>query len=168
MIRSLLGEVDAGGPSNINCLIADVENSIGTIDVLHYNAGLVRESTLAVQPLDALNSDFAINIGGVLAAIKSVENSIVGRGTGTILLTSGGLALAPQLLSLSIGKAGVRIFALALFESFQQKNIHLAKVTVKTSILPESLEATVVGEQFWRFYQQEQSQWIVEEEYPAV
>lgn len=148
MIRSLLGEVDAGGPSNINCLIAVVENSIGTIDVLHYNAGLVRESTLAVQPLDTLNSDFAINIGGVLAAIKSVENSIVGRGTGTILRTSAGLALAPpttffkhwQSRRSHLGAGSVRVIPV---KEYTSGNGH-----GKTSILPKSLEATVVGEQF--------------------
>lgn len=162
--------VDAGDPASISSLITDVEKSIGPIDVLHYNAGVVRESTLAEQPLDTLNSDLAVNIGGALAAIKSVERPMVGRGSGTILFTGGGLGLTPlpNYLSLSIGKAGVRTLALALYESFQQQDIHLATVTVKTSILPDSPEATAIGEQFWELYKQEKNQWVMEVEYPVA
>src|SRR5882724_11364686 len=146
--------VDSGDPESVAKLVAEVEKQYGSIDVLHYNAASVHKATLAEQPRSTFVADLAVNIGGALVAAQTVAPRMEERKSGAILLTGGGLALAPNpdYLSLSIGKAGIRALALALFESFREKGIHVATVTVEVAVSPDSKEAASVAEHFWRLY----------------
>lgn len=85
--------VDTSKPESIAALVKGVEQQFGGIDVAHYNAAAMRQSTLADQPVETFNSDLAVNIGGALAATHAVATGMERRGSGTILLTGGGFAL---------------------------------------------------------------------------
>ena len=161
--------VDTGDPSSVASLVAEVEKQYGSIDVLHYNAASIRKATLAEQPRDTFNGDLAVNIGGALVAAQAVAPKMSERGSGTILLTGGGFALQPHpdYLSLSIGKAGIRALAHGLFESFKDKGIHVATVTVSTLVSPGSEDAAAVAERFWRLHTQPKTSWTVEVTYPG-
>lgn len=161
--------VDAADPSRVAALIAEVEKQFGSIDVLHYNAASMRRATLAEQPRDTFVGDLAVNIGGALAAAQAVAPKMSERRSGTILLTGGAFALAPNAgyLSLSIGKAGIRALAHGLFESFQEKGIHVATVTVAAFVSPGSKDAEAVGERFWQLYNQPSGSWTAEATYSA-
>src|SRR4029077_3835974 len=89
-------------------------------------------------------------------ATQAVARQMSERGAGTILLTGGGLSLAPnaEYISLSIGKAGVRAMALGIFESLKQQGIHIATVTVHTAVTPDSKEAEAVADTFWQLFRQ--------------
>lgn len=160
--------VDAGDPSSVAALIADVEK-LGSIEVLHYNAAAVRKATLEEQPRDTFVSDLVVNIGGALVASQAVVPLMSARGSGTILLTGGGLALepSPEYLSLSIGKAGIRALALSLFESLKEKGIHVATVTVAALLSPGSKDAAAVAEHFWQLHNQPEGSWTAEVKYIA-
>jgi short-subunit dehydrogenase len=127
----------------------------------------MRKATIAEQPSDSFNGDLAVNIGGALAAAQAVAPKMEVRKSGAILLTGGGFALAPSpdYLSLSIGKAGIRALAQALFEPFREKGIHVATVTVAASVSPESKEAQAVSDHFWKLYSQPTDGWTVEARY---
>jgi NAD(P)-dependent dehydrogenase (short-subunit alcohol dehydrogenase family) len=161
--------VDSADLSSVAALVADVEKQFDFIDVLHYNAASMRRATLAEQPRDTFVSDLAVNIGGALAAAQAVAPKMSKRRSGTILLTGGGFALAPNAdyLSLSIGKAGIRALAHGLFESFKEKGIHVATVTVATLVSPGSKEAEAVGEHFWQLHNQPSGSWTAEVTYSA-
>lgn len=156
--------VDAADPASVAALITNVEREFGTIDVLHYNAASMRKATLAEQPLDSFNSDLAVNIGGAQAAAKTGATSMIQRGSGTILLTGGGFGLHPHpdYLSLSIGKAGIRALAQGLFESFKEKGVHVATVTVAGFVDPGTKLADAVAEEFWQLHNQPKDAWAVE------
>jgi short-subunit dehydrogenase len=158
--------VDCADPENVAALINQVAQT-GPIDVLHYNAASVRKATLAEQPRATINQDLAINIGGALIATQVVASQMSERGSGTILLTGGGLSLAPDPdhISLSIGKAGIRAMTLGLFESLKQKGIHIATVTVEVTVTPDSKEAEAVGEHFWQLHSQAVGKWTAELQY---
>jgi NAD(P)-dependent dehydrogenase (short-subunit alcohol dehydrogenase family) len=160
--------VDASDPSSVASLVESVERELGGIDVLHYNAASLRAATLADQPRDSFNSDLAVNIGGAMAAAQAAAPRMAARGSGSILLTGGGLALHPHpdYLSLSIGKAGIRALALALFDSFKAKGIHVATVTVSSSVSPGSQDALAVAQQFWTLHSQPAGTWETEVVYP--
>ena len=160
--------VDAGDPSSVAALIDNVEK-LGSIDVLHYNAAAIRKATLEEQPRDTFVSDLAVNIGGALVASQAVVPLMSARGSGTILLTGGGLALepSPEYLSLSIGKAGIRALALSLFESLKEKGIHVATVTVAALVSPGSKDAAAVAEHFWQLHNQPEGSWTPEVKYAA-
>ena len=160
--------VDAGNPASVSNLVAAVEKQHGAIEVLHYNAAFVRQATIASQPIESFNTDLAVNIGGSLAATQAVAQAMVKNGSGTVLLTGGGFALSPHpdYLSISIGKAGIRAQALALFDALKEQGIHIASVTVGTFVNPDSKEATDIGEAFWKLYSQPKSAWTAEVMYP--
>jgi NAD(P)-dependent dehydrogenase (short-subunit alcohol dehydrogenase family) len=159
--------VDASDPESVTRLVECVEKEHGAIDVLHYNAGALRKANLAEQPRDTFNSDLAVNVGGALVAAQAVASRMEERGSGAILLTGGGFALAPSpdFLSLSIGKAGLRAMALGLFQPFRSKGIHVATVTVAVAVAPDSKEAEAVAEHFWRLYCQPRDAWTAEVRY---
>ena len=158
---------DAGNPESVRSFVTNVEQQYGAIDVLHYNAGLLRKATLAEQPRDTFISDLAVNVGGALVAAQAVVRGMEERKSGAILLTGGGFALAPSpdFLSLSVGKAGVRAMALGLFEPFRAKGIHVATVTVMALVAPDSKEAKAVAEHFWGLYSQPKDAWTAEARY---
>lgn len=159
--------VDAGDPGSVAVLIRDVEAAHGGIDVLHYNAAAMRQSTLADQPAESFNTDLAVNIGGALAAAQAAAPGMAKRGSGSILLTGGGFALQPHpdYLSLSIGKAGIRALAQGLFESFRDSGVHVATVTVAGFVDPGTKAAAAVAEHFWRLHGQAKGDWEVEAVY---
>ncbi len=159
--------VDTSQPAQVAALISDVEQQFGGIDVLHYNAAAMRQATLAEQPAETFNTDLAVNVGGALAAVQAVERGMANRGSGTVLLTGGGFAMQPhpEYLSLSIGKAGIRALAQGLFESFKEKGVHVATVTVAGFVDAGSKEADAVAEHFWQLHDQPKPAWTVEHVY---
>jgi NAD(P)-dependent dehydrogenase (short-subunit alcohol dehydrogenase family) len=142
----------------------------GAIDVLHYNAASMRKATVLDQPLETFNFDLAVNVGGALAAVHSAAPRMFENGSGTILITGGGYAIAPSydFLSLSIGKAGTRALAQGLFEQFKAKGVHVATVTVSANVTPGSEHAAAVAEQFWQLHSQSPTTWIWEARYPSA
>lgn len=160
--------VDAGNPASVSDLVAAIEKQHGAIEVLHYNAAFVRQATFASQPIESFNTDLAVNIGGSLAATQAAAPAMIKHGSGTVLLTGGGFALSPHpdYLSISIGKAGIRAQALALFDVLKEQGIHIASVTVATFVNPDSKEATDIGEEFWKLYSQPKDAWTAEVVYP--
>jgi NAD(P)-dependent dehydrogenase (short-subunit alcohol dehydrogenase family) len=159
--------VDTSDPDSVAELVAEVQKQHGSIDVLHYNAGSARKATLSEQPRDSFNADLAVNIGGALVAAQAVAPKMEEQKSGAILLTGGGFALAPSpdYLSISIGKAGIRALAHGLFETFREKGIHVATVTVCTFVSPDSEEASSVAERFWRLYNEPKDCWTAEANY---
>ncbi|WP_025858345.1 SDR family oxidoreductase [Pseudomonas sp. CHM02] len=153
--------VDASDASSIGQLIAAAETQFGTLDVVHYNAANLRQSTIDDQPSTSFNADLAVNIGGALAATQSALTVMGKTGAGTILHTGGGFALypSPDYLSLSIGKAGIRALVLGLFEALKVRGIHIGTVTVAANIAPESPEASAIAQRFWEIHQQPFNEW---------
>ena len=159
--------VDTSDPASVAALISDVEGTAGAIDVMHYNAASMRKATIGEQSAESFNGDLAVNIGGAQAATRAAAPKMFERGSGTILLTGGGFALQPSsdYLSLSIGKAGIRALALGLFESFKEKGVHVATVTVAAFVDPGSKASEAVAEQFWQLHNQPKMTWTVESTY---
>lgn len=160
--------VDASNPESVATLINEVEKSSGPIDVLHYNAANLRQATVESQPIETFNSDLAVNIGGALAAVQVVKPKMEARGAGSILITGGGFGIypSPDYLSLSIGKAGTRALALALFESSREKNVHVATVTVCAFVSADSNETKQIAERFWELHNQPKGEWTAEITFP--
>ncbi|TPP05035.1 SDR family oxidoreductase [Rhizobium glycinendophyticum] len=157
--------VDVGNPESVARLVADVE-SASSVDVLHFNAASMRVATLDDQPRQSFNSDLAVNIGGALVAVQAVAKEMAKRGSGSILLTGGGLALYPhpEYLSVSVGKAGLRALAHAIFEPLKQKGVHVGTVTV-AGLVTTAEDAAAVAEEFWRLHDQPVGSWEVEKVY---
>ena len=150
--------------ASVASLIDSVQKQYGTIEVIHYNAASMRQSTILNQPRETFVPDLAVNIGGALAAIQAVAPGMIKQGSGSILLTGGGFALepSPDFISLSIGKAGIRALAQGLFEDFKSIGIHVATVTVAANVTPSSTHATAIAAHFWALHNQALGFWTWE------
>ncbi|MGY5775192.1 SDR family oxidoreductase [Rhizobium sp. LEGMi135b] len=159
--------LDATKPLDVVSAVQEVEKQFGRIDVLHYNAGMIRNASVESQQLETFNSDLAVNIGGALASIHAVAPAMRERRAGNILLTGGGFAFAPHpdYLSISIGKAGIRALAQGLYEDFKSKGIHVATVTVGGFVNPRSQDTAAIAEAFWSLVSETEGNWSMETVY---
>lgn len=156
--------VDAADPTSVAQLIADTEAHSGPLNTIHYNAAAIRQAGLDSVEVATFQHDLAVDIVGAYAAIRAGVAAMAPRGEGTLLLTGGGLALHPQpdLLSLSVGKAGIRTLALGLFEDLKKRGLHLATVTIHAAVEPNSATATAIGNAFFQLHSQQQDAWTAE------
>lgn len=149
-----LRAVDADDFDALGRAVAAVDAQLGPIEVLIYNAYSATPALPSQLALDALMADFRVNVGGALAAVRAVLPLMQARGTGTLLLTGGGLALDPTgwpaASSLAIGKAGIRNLAQSLHKELEETPIRVATVTVTGQILPgTALSSERIAEKFW-------------------
>jgi short-subunit dehydrogenase len=144
-----------------------VDRYAADIEVIHYNAAVVRAQTLHEQSLASIAEDLQVDIASALVAVRQAGATMVSRRSGSILLTGGILGVKPEsnLLTLSVGKAGLRCAAEALFPDFAAQRVHLAVLTIGTGIAPRSKSADAVGEAFWRLHAQPRDQWVWEANY---
>jgi NAD(P)-dependent dehydrogenase (short-subunit alcohol dehydrogenase family) len=163
----MLQEADASRPAQIVDLVA--RNAGEGELVLHYNAGVLHYDEQAVlmaqpierQPAAELVSDLQVNLASAMAAVKAALPAMRAAGKGSILLTGGGFGVHPSadFLGLSIGKAGLRAMAQALFEPLRQSGIHIATVTVSQLVSPGSDAARAIAEQFWQMHAAPKEAW---------
>ena len=137
------------------------------LEVIHYNAAVIRAQTLQEQSLESIAADIEVNIASALVAVKKAAEAMLARRRGSILLTGGILGVKPvsNFLTLSVGKAGLRCAAEALFPDFAAQGVHIAVLTIGTAITPGSKGAEAVGEAFWRLHAQPRDQWVWEANY---
>lgn len=161
--------VNAADPESVAALIAAVQQDFESVDVLHYNVASLRSANISEQAVDTFIPDLAVNIGGALVATQAVLKEMSARRSGTILLTGGGYAVAPnpEHISLSIGKAGIRALAYGLFESLKEKGVHIGTIAVLSAVYAESKEVEAIGDHFWKLHNQPVGSWTVEVQSPA-
>jgi short-subunit dehydrogenase len=161
--------VDAGDLASVTALIRETEAQFGAIDVMHFNAASMHSATIETQAPETFVPDLTVNIGAALVATQEVSRGMLKRGAGSILLTGGvfGITPHPEYLSLSIGKAGLRAMAHGLFDSFKDRGVHIATVTVATLVAPGSGEAQGIADAFWHLHDAPPNAWAAEISYPA-
>jgi short-subunit dehydrogenase len=153
--------------------VANVVASIGPdLEVLHYNAGILHyDSSGSLQPrsiadetVESLVSETKVNLSSALAAVHAAVPTMTAQGRGTVLLTGGGFGVQPtaDFLTLSVGKAGIRAVALALFPALKERGVHVATVTIAKLVAPNSREADEVADAFWELHSQRPTEWRAE------
>lgn len=155
---------DAASEGSLKAAIDSVIKTYGKVDVLLYNAAILKPSKPTELSADDLIHDFKINVAGALTSVKEVVPHME---KGTILLTGGGLALYPNadLASLSIGKSGIRSLAYSLHQELSPKGIYVGTLTIKgfvqegTYFSPENIANT-----FYSMYENQTETEIMFEE----
>lgn len=149
-----LRAADAADPASLAAALS------GPVAALIHNA--YRATMAAPGPsalaLPDLAADFAVNVGGALAAAQAVLPAMRAAGRGSILFTGGGLALDPTgwlpAASLAIGKAGLRSLAQTLHAELAPAGIHAGTVTVAGMIAPNTaFDPARIAEAFWSLHQ---------------
>jgi len=169
--RVTLVEADASKPAQVGDLIAGLARE-GRLTVL-YNAGVLRYDAAGnLRPLALvdhsvaeLQSDMAINLTGALLAVRAAAAAMAERGEGSIFITGGGFGIdpSPDFLPISVGKAGIRALAKAMFEPLKAQGIHIGTVTVSQLVGPHSQAARDVADLYWAMEASPKNAWTWEE-----
>jgi NAD(P)-dependent dehydrogenase (short-subunit alcohol dehydrogenase family) len=129
----------------------------GSPDVLVYNVAAVVEGQPSTLEVETLLRHFRVNVAAALLSAQQVIPAMLERGSGTILLTGGGLALNPNpaYASLAIGKAGLRSLAYSLGAELEPHGIRVATVTVAGSVRPGTyFDPDRIADVYWALHTQ--------------
>lgn len=143
--------VDCSSEASIRQVIA----ACGSVDVLLYNAAGVTMAAPSIITPDQLDHDLRVSITGALVAAQAAATSMRDTGTGTMLFTGGGFALRPMasLVSLGVGKAGLRNLVFSLTEEFKPAGIRVGTVTIMGTVAPSTaFDPTLIAESFYSLH----------------
>lgn len=153
---------DAGEADSLRRAFAHIRDTLGAPEVLVYNTGVnVPGKPTTVDP-EAFVTNFRVNVAGALVAAQAVVPAMREVGSGTILLTGGGLALAPYVdyASLAVGKAGIRSLAYTLHDELAPDGIHVATVTIAGFVQPGTFfDPDKIAETYWALHTQPPGSW---------
>jgi NAD(P)-dependent dehydrogenase (short-subunit alcohol dehydrogenase family) len=154
---------DAADAENLSAAISQAADEMGEPDILLYNV-----ADLAPDKPDELttaewNSRFAVNMTGAKVAADAVLPRLRG-GHGTLLFTGGGYSLhpSPKFTALSVGKAALRAYVLALFEDQRPRGVHAATVTIGGDIGGPGFEPAAIAPRYLELLHQPPGQWTAE------
>lgn len=163
---------DASQPSAVSKLFADVEQQVGTPDVVIYNpSGRVRGSFVDLDPVEVERSLAVTAFGGFLVS-QAAAQRMVPRGRGVILLTGASASVKGYAKSapFAMGKFALRGLAQSMARELSPLGIHVAHVVIDGAIRapgvapdpakPDAqLEPDAIAETYFYLAQQPRSAW---------
>ena len=163
---------DASQPAAVSKLFADVEEQVGTPDVVIYNpSGRVRGSLVDLDPIEVERSLAVTAFGGFLVS-QAAAQRMVPRGRGVILLTGASASVKGYAKSapFAMGKFALRGLAQSMARELSPLGIHVAHVVIDGAIRapgsatdaarPDALlEPDAIAETYFYLAQQPRSAW---------
>ncbi|WP_008310504.1 SDR family NAD(P)-dependent oxidoreductase [Leptolyngbya sp. PCC 6406] len=145
---------DAGDEAELTAAFTQIQDQWGTPEVLVYNAAVPRMENVLQTRYETLVNDFRANVAGAMACIQAVLPAMQSQQQGTILFTGGGFALYPQpdFVSLSIGKAGLRVLVNTLHAALKGSPIKVGTVTICGTVNGDDpkYSSDRIAEQYWQ------------------
>lgn len=143
--------------SDVADVMARILQDHGTPAVLVWNAALWSEApALSLDPAD-FDRQLRLGLTCAVTAIQAVAPSMKASGAGTILMTGGGLALAPQyggaVPALTAVKSALRGFVHASAPAFAAQGLRLGMVTIAGQVAPgTAFDPDKIAEAFWALH----------------
>lgn len=136
----------------------------GVPDVVVYNAAIIQADAPGDLSADEQLDAYAVNVVGALTtASHLVPTMATAHGQGTYIITGGMPEPLPEVLSLSLGKAGVRALASMLQNFYGPRGIHVGTVTVGGAVaVGTPWDPDTVAEHYWRLHSQPRDEWELE------
>jgi len=147
---------DVGDPESLRAALAAIGARLGDPDVLVYNASVNLPGTPGEVSVGDVEVAFRVGAVGALVALQAVLPAMRARDSGTVLVTGGGLALAPWpgATALGMSKAAVRNLVQAAARDLEGTGVHVATVTIRGIVGTPGFEPDTVAERFWELHQQ--------------
>src|SRR5690606_8876869 len=138
--------LDVTDTAAIDPMVAEVERSLGPVEVLVNNAGYGHEGILEESPLEELRRQFEVNVFGAVAMIKAVLPHMRCRRRGRILnITSmGGFITMPGIAYYCGSKFALEGISEALASEVRDLGIHV------TAVAPGSFRTDWAGRSMTR------------------
>jgi NAD(P)-dependent dehydrogenase (short-subunit alcohol dehydrogenase family) len=151
---------DAADEHAVRAALDAVAAELGPIDVLVYNAGLIQQDVPGQLSTAEHQHAWAVNVVGAITAAAHVGPRMAEAGRGTIILTGGMPEPVPDVVSLSLGKAGVRALTTLLATQYGPSGVHVATVTVGGTVAPgTAFDPDDIAEHYWRLHTQARHDW---------
>ncbi|MEE6267823.1 2,3-dihydro-2,3-dihydroxybenzoate dehydrogenase [Streptomyces diastatochromogenes] len=94
--RLTVRPLDVTDPEAVEALVADVERTVGPLDVAVNVAGILRSSPVTALRDEDWAATFAVNTNGVLHVSRAAARRMVERGTGSIVTVASNAAGIPR------------------------------------------------------------------------
>jgi NAD(P)-dependent dehydrogenase (short-subunit alcohol dehydrogenase family) len=148
-------------------VLGRITAEMGPPSVLVWNGGRWAETPALALDAGSFETDLRLTTVGALVAAQAVAPAMEAAGGGTILVTGGGLALAPQyggaVPALAAGKAAVRALVHAAAPEFAAVGIHLGTVTIAGQVASGGpFDPDRIAEAFWSLHAEPPDGWTVE------
>ncbi len=147
---------DAGDEAALTAALAAIQAQLGTPEVLIYNAAVPRMESVLQTSYDTLVNDFKANVAGAIACVQAILPAMQSEQKGTLLFTGGGFALYPDpnFVSLSLGKAGIRVLASTLHTALKDSPIKVGTVTICGTVNGDDpkYSSDRIAEEYWRLH----------------
>src|SRR6266481_1283125 len=166
---------DASKRGEVEKLFADLDASLGTLDIVVYNASFrTRGPFVELDPLDVEKALAVTAYGGFLVAQEAARRMLPKK-HGAILLTgaSAGVKGYPQSAPFAMGKFALRGLAQSMARELSPQGIHVAHVVIDGGIKsarraesadnPDSLlDPDAIAESYMHLIHQPRSAWAWE------
>jgi NAD(P)H-dependent FMN reductase/NADP-dependent 3-hydroxy acid dehydrogenase YdfG len=155
-----LGEVDALGvtadvtdEAGLRAAIDETVDRFGVPELLVYNAALIRGDRLGELSARQQLNAWAVNVVGAITAVVHLAEPMTKAGGGTILITGGLPKPSPEMVSLSLGKAGLRALTELLDDAHSSLGLRVVTVTACGAAASGSaLDPDDIAEHYWRLH----------------
>ncbi len=147
---------DAGDEAALTTACAALQTQLGTPSVLVYNAAVPRMESVLQTGYETLVSDFRANVAGAIVCVQALLPAMQAQQKGTILFTGGGFSMYPHpdFVSLSIGKAGIRVLANTLHAALKDSPIKVGTITICGTVNGGDPQYTSdrIAEEYWKLH----------------
>lgn len=125
----------------LSSAISSLADRLGAIEVLEYSPVPAREYMKPVleTTVDDVRAALEFSVLGAVAALRTVVEPMLERGSGTILFTTGGAAINPNPARTGVGIsfAGEVVYARMLHDELRGRGIHVGHTAIGGSIAPD-------------------------------
>jgi NAD(P)-dependent dehydrogenase (short-subunit alcohol dehydrogenase family) len=131
-VKTCGAQADVVDRARIDRAFESIMDTVGTPDVVVYNASIYQAESVLELSLEALRLALDVHVVGALNTSQSAIAAMRGADHGVLLFTVNSLARSPEAMSapLSIGKGAQLNLALSLERELAGTSIHVGVVTI--------------------------------------
>lgn len=163
---------DVTQPENIDATIQSIEDDLGPIDVLIWNAGNGVWKTWDTIDLESFDAAMKTNVYGLLRATQQTAPGMIERKKGSILVTGATASLRgkPFTVGFAPQKGAQRLLAQSLARDLGPKGVHVGLFIIDGQVGdaavedPTKLDPDAIAETYWAVANQHKSAWSFETE----
>jgi len=153
---------DLAEEQSIKAAFDRIKSWKGPVEALIYNAADMASDDVTTLTAERLQHAMAVTLGGAVTCVGEVLPGMLERKKGTIIATSGGLALDPypQWAALGAGKAALHNYIGALHKAVSPSGINAAVVAVCGIVEPGGLfDPDLIAEEYYKLHRADPSDW---------